>query len=101
MALLAVCSQLSLVDVGVAILAVLSDIGEHWPDVTFGARNRCVHVPKRVLRLIMIEFRNSANRLPGFRCVAILAGDLQISVGTVRASRDLCQSDAGCSGKHQ
>jgi hypothetical protein len=78
------------VDVGVAILTALSDIGEYRPDVTSGAGDGGVHAAQRIFRLVMIEFRNGADRLPCIRRVAVLAGDLQISVWTVRASRDLC-----------
>lgn len=76
MALCAVRSQLPLVDVGVAILAVLSDIGEDWPDVTFGARDRGVHTPEGILGLVVIEFRDGADRPPGIRGVAVLARDV-------------------------
>lgn len=38
-ALLAICSQLPLVDVGMAVLAALSNTGEHWPDVALRAGN--------------------------------------------------------------
>ena len=44
-ALLAVRSELSLVDVGVAILAALADAGKYRLDVTLGALDRLVHTP--------------------------------------------------------
>ena len=74
MALRAPRSQLALVDVGVAILAALSNIGEYRFDVTFSARDRCVHTSQWILCLVVIEFRDSADRSPCIRCVAILAG---------------------------
>ena len=76
MALRAVRSQLALVDVGVAILAALSNIGEYGFDVTFSTRDRCVHTSEWILRLVVIEFRDGADRLPCVRCVAVLAGDV-------------------------
>ena len=42
-ALLAVRSQLPIVNVGVTILAVLSNVGENRPDVTFSATHRLMH----------------------------------------------------------
>ena len=63
-------------DVGVAVLAALSDIGEDGPDVTLGARDRGVHTPEWILGLVVIEFRDGADRLPGIRRVAVLARDV-------------------------
>ena len=48
--------------------------------------DRHVHSPQRVARLVMIKFRNGANRPPGIRRVAVLAGDVQVAVRTVRAA---------------
>jgi hypothetical protein len=76
MALRAVRSQLALVNVGVAILAPLPNISEYGLGVTFSARDRCVHTSEWILGLVVIEFRDGADRLPGIRCVAVLAGDV-------------------------
>lgn len=100
-ALFTVRTQLTFVDVGMAILAALSDIGENGPDVTFRARNRGVHATEWILRLVVIEFRDGSDRLPSVCCVAVLAGYIQISVGTMRASRDLCPSCTETSGKRK
>jgi len=43
MALLAVRSQLPLVNIGVTVLATLSDVSENQSDVTFSAAYRVVH----------------------------------------------------------
>jgi hypothetical protein len=82
-ALLAVCSHLPLMNVGVAILAGFSDAGEDGLHVTLRASDRSVHTAQRILRLVMVEFRNTANRLPCVRCVAVLAWNRQASVRTV------------------
>ena len=86
MALFAVCSQLALVDVGVAILAALSNAGKYRPDVTLGAGDRLMHSPQRIFGLIVVEFRNGADRPPRISGVAVLARYAQVSVWTVRAS---------------
>ena len=101
MALLAVCPQLTLVEVGMAILTALAHTREHGPDVTLGAGDRRVHAPKRIFRPIMIEFRNGADRSPRVGGVAVLAGYVQISVRTVGASRDLCPGYTGSPGEDQ
>ena len=98
-ALLAICSQLALVNVGMAILAVFSDVGENGPGVALGTRNRLVQATQRILRLIVIEFRNRANRPPRIGCVAILAGNVEIAMRTVRPSSSLRADYTRTSGK--
>jgi len=76
MALLAARSQLALVDVGMAILAALSDIGKDRLYMTFSAPDRGMHAPEWISGLVVVEFRDGADRLPGIRRVAVLAGDV-------------------------
>ena len=83
---LAIGSQLALVDVGVAILAALANIGEYGPDVTCGAGNRRVHAAQGIFGLVVIEFRNGADRFPRICGVAVLASQVQIAVWTMRSS---------------
>lgn len=90
MASLAIRSQLALVDVGVAILTALSNIAEYGPDVTFGAGNGRVHAAQGIFRLVMIEFRNGADRFPRICGVAVLASQVQIAMWTMRSSGTLC-----------
>lgn len=63
-ALLTVRSQLALVNVGVTVLATLSNVGENRPDVTFRAVHGLVHAAQRIFRLVVIEFRNAADWFP-------------------------------------
>jgi len=70
--LLAVRAQLPLVNVGVAILAALSNVSENRPDVTFSATHRLMHAAQRIFCLVVIEFRNSSDRFPCARRVAVL-----------------------------
>ena len=88
-ALFAIRAQLALVNISMAVLAALADAGEDHFDVTLGAGDGRVHAAQRIARLIVVEFRNSANRFPAIRGVAILAGNGQTAVRTVRAFRDL------------
>lgn len=101
MTLLTVCSQLALMDVSMAILTALSDVREHGPDVTLGARHGCVHAPKGIFRLVMVEFWNGANRSPRIGGVAVLARYIQIPVRTAGASDDLRTSYARSSAKQK
>lgn len=89
-ALLAICAQLPPVNVGVAVLAALSDIGENWPDVALSAVHRLVHAAQRIFRLVVIEFRNAADRFPCGRCVAVLTRQAQVSVRTMCSPGYLC-----------
>jgi len=87
MALLTVGSELAPVNVGVAVLAVLSNAGKYRLDVTLGARDGFMHAAQRIFRLVVIEFWNGADRLPRVCRVAVLARYVQISVRTVRVCR--------------
>ncbi len=73
-ALLTVCTELAFVDIGMAILAALSDVGKYGPDVTFRAGDRGMHTPEWILGLVVIKFWDGADRLPCVGSVAVLAG---------------------------
>lgn len=81
----AVRSQLPLMNVGMAVLAALSDAGEHRLDVALRTRNRCVHSAQGIFRLIVVEFWNATDRSPRSCRVAVLARNVQISMRTVGA----------------
>jgi RNase P subunit RPR2 len=84
-ALLAIRSQLPLVNVGMAILATLSNVGEDHPNVTLRAAYRLMHAAQRISRLVVIEFRNATDRFPCGRCVAVLARNAQVAVWATRS----------------
>ena len=63
-ALSAVRAHFPLVDVGVAVLAILGDVGEDRLDVALHTLHFFVHAPKRVLSLVVIEFRHGTDRTP-------------------------------------
>lgn len=64
-ALFAICAQLPPVNIRVAILAALANIGKDGLDMTLCAGHRPVHAAKRITGLIVIEFRNRADGSPG------------------------------------
>lgn len=83
-ALFAARTELALVNVGVAVSASLSHIGENPFEMALGASHTLVHAAERIPRLAVIKLRNVPDRLPSTQRVAILAGDIQ---GAVRAAR--------------
>jgi len=85
-ALFAVCSELPPVNVRMAILAALSNAREHRSHMALCALHRRVHSAQRIVRAVVIEFRNCANRSPGVCRMAVLTGNVQASVRTVAAS---------------
>ena len=102
--LLAIRAQLALVNIRMAILAALADIAEHRLHVTLNASDGLVHAAQGIFSLIVIEFRNGADRSPGARSMAVLTGDIQISVRTVRAlirRRRLCRRASRNAGKRE
>jgi len=85
-ALRAVRTELSAVNIRMAIRAVLSDVRENRLYMALGAFHLFVHASKRVTRLVVIEFRDRSNRPPARRGMAVFTGNRQ---GTVRAPRGL------------
>jgi len=77
MALFAVLSQLMSVHVfvGMAVDAILADIGEHRLYVALHTLHFLVHAPQRILGFVMVEFGHRANGTPGCGGVAVLAGN--------------------------
>jgi hypothetical protein len=73
MALGAVRAELPQMNVGVAIGAVLSDIGKIRARMTLRACHSLMTAAERVLRPVVIEFRSFANGRPAFGAMAIFA----------------------------
>jgi len=100
-ALLAIRAQLTLVNIGVAVLAALTDVGENHLYVTLDASDATVHTAQRIARLVVVELGNCSNRLPAIRGVAVLARDGQIAVWTTRAFGGLRTSASRERGKRE
>jgi hypothetical protein len=86
MALLAVGSELSAMNVGMTIGALLSNISEYRLGVASRAGYFFVHPTERVPRAVVIKFGYCANGGPAGVRMAIFAGNVQ---GTVRTSARL------------
>lgn len=84
-AVLAVCSKLAAVNIGVAIRAFRAGIAEHQVRVTLPAGDPFVHAAQGKLGLVVIKFGNAAYRLPRGEGVAVLAGEIQIAVRAARS----------------
>jgi hypothetical protein len=80
MTLLAIRSHLAAVDIGVAIRAFRSHIGEDQFHVAIHALDFFVHAAERIAGLIMIEFRDAADRFPTRESMAIFAGNGDVPV---------------------
>lgn len=100
-ALFAIGSQLPPVNIRVAVLASLSDVGEHRLDVTLDAGDGLVHAAQRVSRLVVVKFRNRADGFPPGRRVTVLTRDVQVAMRTVRSSGGLRLRASRHSGKCQ
>lgn len=79
-ALFAVRAHLPLVDVCVAVRALAADIAEHRFGVALHTAHALVHAAKRILRGVVVEFGNGADRLPAAQGVAVLTGNTKAAV---------------------
>ena len=79
-ALRAIRSELSTVEVGVAVSAVLADVGENRFDVAARARNLLMQAAQRILRQVVIKFGNGADWRPACSRVAVLARNIERAV---------------------
>jgi len=94
-ALLTGCPELAAVNVSVAIRALLADVGEHKIRVARRTGQLLMHSAQGILRVIVIELRNRADRLPtrtGVTCLtrhrerAMRIGNFGTRSGGSRAS---------------
>ena len=82
MALGAILAELSAVNVGVTIGAVLANVGKNRLGVASRAGYFFVHAAKRITRGIVVEFRNGANGDPAGVGVAIFTGNVEWTMRT-------------------
>lgn len=99
--LLAVGSELPLMNVRMAIGTSLAHIGEDRPDVTLRARHVLVHAAQGELSLVVIKFGNRADRLPSCRGMAVLARHIQIAMRAVSHGAILTLSRRRSSGRQE
>ena len=82
MTLRTVCSHLALVDVCVAVLAILPHIGENGLYVALRTSHFFVHAAQRIVCLVVVKFGVGANGSPSSGRMTILARDRQSPVRT-------------------
>jgi len=70
------------VDIGVTGLAGGPHVAENLADVALRAGHALMHPAQRIAGAVVIEFWNTANRLPTRKCVAIIARYDQRAVRT-------------------
>lgn len=73
-ALFAICAHLPAVNVCMAIGALGSRVTEYKTGVALAARYVFVKTAQWILRFVVIELRNIADRFPGSERVTVLAG---------------------------
>jgi hypothetical protein len=97
MALFARRTKLALVNIGMAIGASLTHVGEDRLDMALRASHTLVHAAERVPRLAVIKLRNVADRFPSTKGMAILARDVQWAMRAARIGVVLRDSgNCGC-----
>lgn len=96
MALSAIRPELAKVNIRMAIGAILANVAEDRIRMTLRASDTLVHAAKRVLRVVMIEFRSRADRQPTVGRVAVLTGNRQRTV-RVRRRPPLRRPERVCS----
>lgn len=82
--LFAICSELTFVNISVAIGALLADISKYRFDVALRTSDTLMQSTKRKAGLIVVELRPIANRFPAAECVTVLAGDIERAMRTAR-----------------
>ena len=83
-ALGAIGAHLPAVDVGVAVGAILANVGEDRLDVAIHAFHVLVHATQWVTRFVVIKLQYWANGSPAGSNVAIFARNVEHAVGTFR-----------------
>jgi hypothetical protein len=81
-ALLALGAHLPAMNIGVAVSAFVAHVAEHGIAVALNAGNVLVQAAQGVPGFAMVELGDAADRFPSRKRVAVLAGDVQITVGT-------------------
>lgn len=98
----AIRPHLVLVHVGVAVLTILGHVRENRFDVALNALHLLVHASQRVIRFVVVEFRNGLDRPPCLGRVTVLARDRERSVRTLSASAlALWKPGATCSTENK
>ena len=102
MTLLTARPHLAAMNIGVALGALRPHVGKNRLDMTLRAHNSLVHAAQGKLGLIVIELRNTADRFPAQRGMAIRAWQIQRSMRAARLRVHLPLSLGGiCSAGHQ
>ena len=74
-ALLATGAKLPAMNIGVTVRAPRAYVAEYQLGMALGAIHLGVHAAQGIAGLVVVEFRNRADRFPARLCMAILAGD--------------------------
>lgn len=100
MAEIALGAVFSAMQVGMTILALPADIGEHGIDMAFLAEHLRVHAAQGIRRLVVIELGILADGHPRRRRMAILARRFQRTVRVRCRHRRGSHPAVGCAERH-
>lgn len=95
-ALFAVRAELAPMDVGVAIRALGSRLGEDQADMALRTGYSLVKASQRITSFVVVKLEDVAQRFPGREGVAILTRDVQIAVRTARDVQGSPLCGTGC-----
>jgi len=71
-------------DIGMAIRAIVADIGKHQVHVALCTSHVLVHASQGIASCVVVEFGNVADRLPTGEGMTVLALNIQRPVRTAR-----------------
>ena len=95
-ALRAIRTHLPLVNIGVAILAILADIGEYRFEMALRTIHLLVHAAEGILGLVVVELWNRTDGTPTRSRMAVFTGNRERPVRT--SCRVPLSSGNGCRG---
>jgi len=88
-ALVATRAELPAMNIRVAIRALISHVGENQTGVAQAALHFFVQAAQRKARLVVIELREAANRIPAREGVAVFAMQAELAMWTARDAAGL------------
>ena len=81
-ALLTVRTHLTAMDVSMTVRAIGSSVGEDGLGMALRTGHTFVQTAEGVSRFVVIKLRDRADRFPACRSMAVLAGYVQVAMGT-------------------
>lgn len=84
MAALALCAELTPMNVGMAVRALHTHVAENEGHVALGAGDSFVHAAQGEAGLVVVELQGAPQRFPAGKGMTVLTGDFQIAMWAAR-----------------